>query len=135
MNKLYAYILHSVSGAGKSTVADALTVNGGVICCADDGFMVNGNYVFDVNKLGFCHRQCQEKFAKAVAENQSPVVVANTNTTPKDWKFYDETAKAAGYIVFHLVVENRHGGKDAHNVPAATLSKQEQNIRNNLKLI
>lgn len=135
MNKLYAYILHGISGCGKSTLADALIANGGVICCADDGFMVNGNYVFDVNKLGFCHRLCQEKFAVAIAERQSPIVVANTNTTPKDWKFYDETAKENGYIVFHLVVENRHGGKDAHNVPVTTLEKQAQNIRNNLKLI
>jgi predicted ABC-type ATPase len=134
MNK-YVYILHGVSGCGKSTVAEALTTNGGVICCADDGFIVNGNYVFDANKLGYCHNQCQEKFAKALIEERSIIVVANTNTKPSEWKFYEETAKQNGYIVFHLIVENRHGGKDTHNVPAATLEKQAMNIRNNLKLI
>lgn len=133
-NDKICYILHGVSGCGKSKLADVLTSNGGIICCADDGFIVNGNYVFEVNKLGLCHRQCQEKFTQSLVDKQSPLVVANTNTTPKDWKFYDETAKENGYIVFHLVVENRHGGKDVHNVPIATLEKQAQNIRNNLKL-
>lgn len=128
------FICHGTSGCGKSTLAEALTQHGGIICCADDGFMIDGNYVFDINKLGYCHRQCQEKFAKAISEQQSPIVVANTNTTPRDWKFYDETAKASGYLVFHLVIENRHNGTDIHNVPASTLQKQEQNIRNNLKL-
>lgn len=135
MKKLYAYILHSVSGAGKSTLAEAITADGGVICCTDDWFMVDGEYKFDINKLGYYHRLCQTKFSKAAVERESPIVVANTNTTPRDWKFYEDCAKENGYTVFHLVVENRHGGKDAHNVPTATLEKQEQNIRNNLKLI
>lgn len=134
MNKI-CFILKGASGSGKTTLAETLTTNGGVICCADDGFVVDNTYVFDGRKLGYCHNLCEEKFIGALDMQVSPIVVANTNTTPKEWALYDKLAKENGYTVFHLIVENRHGGKDIHNVPPKTLQKQEHNIRSNLKLI
>jgi hypothetical protein len=45
-----------------------------------------------------------------------------------------EKAEKAGLTVSYVVLENRHGNKDIHNVPEDTLVKQEQSIRDNLKL-
>ena len=38
-------------------------------------------------------------------------------------KPYYELAEKYGYAVFSLIVENRHGGKNVHNVPEETLEK------------
>jgi hypothetical protein len=130
------YILTGVSGAGKSTVAEDLVSQGGVICCADDYFTdADGVYTFVPERIWAAHKQCQEKFKLALTKpDVTRIVVANTNTTPKDYKFYEEWAEKGGAKVFHLVVQNRHGGQNKHNVPEETLQKQERNIRDNLKL-
>lgn len=38
------------------------------------------------------------------------------------------------YTVFPLIVENRHGNTNVHNVPEETLINQERKLRNNIKL-
>lgn len=129
------YILRGVPGCGKSTLAESLIINGGVICEADHFFYDNdGNYNFDRNKLHQAHNQCQFKFKRSIEEGISPIVVSNTNTKTKDFKFYEELAEESGYIVFSLVIENRHGGVNKHNVPEETLDRMENTIKNNIKL-
>jgi hypothetical protein len=41
-------------------------------------------------------------------------------------KDYFDMAKEYNYAVFSLVVENRHGGKNVHGVPEATLEAMEK---------
>jgi hypothetical protein len=68
-------------------------------------------------------------------EAKRPVVVlSNTNTNPNDFASYEEMAKEFGYTVFHLIVENRHGGTDSHNVPEISLIRMESMLRANIKL-
>lgn len=45
-----------------------------------------------------------------------------------------ERKSGDGYRVVSLVVENRHGNRDVHNVPDEVKGKQEQRIKNSLKL-
>lgn len=131
------YILRSVSGAGKSTLADELIKGrNGIICCADD-FLYNSDGVYDFSLAagGANHLKCQAKFLQALSDDVFDViVVANTNTKASDWKFYAQEAAKYDATVFYLVVENRHGGKDIHNVPESVLETQEQRVRQSLKL-
>jgi hypothetical protein len=53
-------------------------------------------------------------------------VVSNTLTTEKELKPYYELAEKYNYTVFSLIVENRHGGTNVHNVPEETLDKMEK---------
>lgn len=130
------YILRGVSGAGKSSVAeDLIKGRNGVICCADD-YLYNdkGEYDFTLANGGVNHRKCQAKFAQALNEDYDVIVVANTNTKEGEFKFYAVEAAKYDTVVFYLVVENRHGGKDVHGVPENILVNQEQRVRNSLKL-
>lgn len=115
-------LIRGVSGSGKSTFAEFLYAP---IFSADDYFMRNGKYEFDANKLGAAHLDCQTKTANALKKGTPRVVVANTFTTVRELKPYIELGKKYGYRVFTIVVENRHGGINVHNVPAATLAKQK----------
>jgi hypothetical protein len=45
------------------------------------------------------------------------IVVSNTFTLEWEMKPYFELAKVYGYKVFTIIVENRHNGKNVHEVP------------------
>lgn len=125
--KKHLILLRGVPGCGKSTVAEYLAPMGDLdkflmapICCADDYFMVDGEYKWSPTKLGWAHAQCQGKCEQAMIDDETRIIVSNTNTTEKEMKAYYEMAEKYGYMVFSLVVENRHGGTDVHNVPDAS---------------
>ena len=129
-------ILRGVSGSGKSTVAEMLCqIPGWVICCADEYFMVDGEYKFDGGKLRRAHEWCFDWFVASLHNpNCRGIVVANTNTRPREMKVYEDEANKHGARVFRWVLENTHGGQNIHGVPEEALVRQEENIRNNLQL-
>lgn len=113
-------------------MAETLTDN---ICCADDFFMDSeGNYNFDVNKLNAAHNYSKNLCETFMKEGKDKIAIANTNTSNKEMKPYEFLANKYGYMVFHLVIENRHGGTDTHNVPYEVKVRQEDRILRNLKL-
>ena len=128
-------LIRAVSGAGKSTFAKTFAPDS-CICCADDYFTdEQGNYNFDVSKIGQAHKACQEKYLSLIdSSSADTIVVANTSTKESDYKFYLDEAEKRGIMVFSLVLENRHRNKNIHNVPDHVLERQEQNIKNSLKL-
>ena len=143
-------ILRGVSGCGKSSFAALLNdlydrgndgkccnhTDSCIVCTADDYFVnEKGEYKFDFSKLGAAHKQCFDKFKNAVSESMELVIVANTNTSEKEFNPYIELAKSYGYEITSLIVENRHGGKNIHNVPQETLDKQAKKIIGSIKLL
>lgn len=132
-------ILRAVSGSGKSTFAESIKYLAGDECeiaTADDYFIdKEGNYNFDVRKLGEAHRVCREKFEEALKQNKKRVICANTNTDDKTVNLYIDLAKKYGYPYVVLVVEKRHDFDNCHNVPQEALKKQEMQLRNSIKLI
>jgi|TARA_B110000259_G_C14007145_1_gene398297 predicted ABC-type ATPase len=129
-------ILRGVPGCGKSTVAEILSEKGKYpICCADDFFMKDGEYKWNPKQLGFAHKWCQDKARRALDDDLDVVIIANTSTKEKDYNAYAKMGDIRGYTVFSLVVENRHGGTDVHNVPDAAKTKMAMEIVNSLKLI
>lgn len=128
-------ILRGVSGCGKTTFAKSLVDSNTVICTADDYFVNNyGQYEFLAALIHEAHKCCKEKFLKAIAVEAPRIIVANTNTTQKEFEFYEENGKNAGYRVFSVIIENRHGNTDIHNVPDKTKDRQKQNILNSISL-
>jgi hypothetical protein len=49
--------------------------------------------------------------------NTDKIAVSNTFTQEWEMEPYFEMAKRHGYKVFSIVVENRHGGTNVHEVP------------------
>ena len=113
------YLLRGLPGSGKSTLAKNL---GGSHFEADQYFMKDGQYNFDVTKLKDAHQWCQSSVELAmiqghISEDNSVIVVSNTFTQEWEMKPYSDMAETYGYTVFSLIVENRHGGVNQHNVP------------------
>jgi len=134
-------ILRGVSGGGKSTFANYLECMmddryDSVVCSADDYYILKyGSYQWNAEEIGKAHEYCRHKFEVSLIDGYNLVIVANTNTAEKEFSWYKETAEKYSYNVFSLIVENRHGGINQHDVPEQTLNKQAQNIRNSLKLL
>lgn len=110
-------ILRGVPGSGKSTFANLIA--GGdesIICCADDFFMHDGKYEWAREKLGQAHKECFEKCQGLLERSVPLVVVANTNVKESDFNQYIELGEKYGYTIFSVIVENRHGNNNVHNV-------------------
>ena len=109
------FLVRGLPGSGKSTFAKQLTSN---VFEADHYFIDNeGNYNFDPSKIKDAHKDCQDNIRYAMESSISKIAVSNTST--QDWELqpYYELATKYGYTVFSIVVENRHGGTNVHNVP------------------
>jgi len=109
------YIVRGIPGSGKSTFAKTL---GGQHYEADMYFTdENGEYNFDVTKIKDAHQWCQSFVKTDMILEYPKIVVSNTSTQEWEMKPYFDLAKEFGYTVFTIIVENRHGGKNQHDVP------------------
>ncbi len=129
------FFLRGVSGSGKSELANKLALIPDTVVVSADSYFYDGegNYNFDVKKLGEAHKQCQE-MAKFALENGMNVVVSNTNCRTQDVGLYSKIALETESTFTSIVVENRHGNVDVHNVPEESLLRQELTLRQSLKL-
>lgn len=113
-------IVHGIPGSGKTSFAETL---GRAICCADDYFMRGGKYVWKAEKVGTAHDWCQRKCRRFMKKQIDTIIISNTSTTEREMQPYFDLARQFGYMVFSVVVENRHGKTSVHNVPEVTLEK------------
>lgn len=126
-------LVRGVSGAGKSTFAETV-LRGCVQLEADMYFMGGDEYFFDPSKLQNAHKWCQSE-TERLMKSEVDVAVCNTFTTEWEMKPYLDLAEKYNYTVFTLVLENRHGSVDIHNVPEETRKKQAERLSKNIKLI
>lgn len=117
------YLLRGISGAGKSTLAKSL---GGKHVEADM-FHINKEGVYDwrPENVKKAHEWCQTIVGGWMSDSEERIVVSNTFTQEWEMQFYYDWAKEFDYRVFSLIVENRHGGVNCHNVPEENLKKMK----------
>jgi predicted kinase len=119
MKEKTLYILRGIPGAGKTTLAKSI---GAVHFESDMYFMVGKEYKFDVTKLKQAHAWCQDQVRISMKNSDNKIGdlrIAVSNTFTQEWEMepYVEMAKEYGFKVFTLIVENRHGGVNQHEVP------------------
>lgn len=123
-------LVRGISGSGKSTFAELIS---NTVFSADQYFTdAQGNYNFDGNKLQQAHATCITNTENSMRKGVNKICVANTFTTEWEMKPYFKLARKYGYKTFSIIVENRHGGTNIHDVPENVL--QNQKDRFNIKL-
>lgn len=123
-------LLRGLPGSGKSTLGDIILQTSQQqkpdVLSADNFFVDDkGNYNFDPSKLKEAHNMCQQKCAERMRLEFSRIVVANTFTQEWEMQPYFEMANRYGYRVHCVIVENRHGSKNIHNVPDEKLGQMK----------
>jgi predicted kinase len=117
------YIVRGLPESGKSAFAKSIAP---VHFEADMFFMNDGEYKFDFSKIKEAHQWCQESTRDSMVSGSPKVAVSNTFTQEWEMKPYYEMAEKYGYMIFSVIVENRHGGKNIHGVPDATLDNMRK---------
>ena len=125
------YIVRGIPGSGKSTFAKTL---GGQHYEADMYFIdpTTGEYKFDGTKIKNAHAWCLDRAKTDMAVAREKIVVSNTFTQEWEMEPYFELAKEYGYKVFSVIIENRHGNTNEHNVPEDKIEQMKN--RFNIKL-
>lgn len=118
-------ILRGLPGSGKSTLASIISTN---VCTADDYFMIDGEYKYDVTKLYEAHKYCESECERYMKEGYYKVVVANTSIKSSHLKRYYKLAEKYGYKVFSAIVENRHGNASIHGIQDGTMERFKNNF-------
>jgi predicted kinase len=125
------YIVRGIPGSGKSTFAKTL---GGQHYEADMYFIdpTTGEYKFDGTKIKNAHAWCLDRAKTDMAVAREKIAVSNTFTQEWEMEPYFELAKEYGYKVFSVIIENRHGNTNEHNVPEDKIEQMKN--RFNIKL-
>lgn len=121
------YLIRGVPGSGKSSLAMQL-FNAGLVhqtLEADDWMYEDGLYVFKPENLSYSHQMCQHYTRVSLIEGRS-VAVSNTSTTEKEVETYRKIAEECNANFVSLIVENRHGGTNIHNVPEDKIQQMKQ---------
>ena len=116
------FLLRGLPGSGKSTLAKSL---GGHHVEADQYFMDNGTYEFVLSDIKHAHEWCRIR-CEEFMQMELKITVSNTFTQEWEMQAYYDLAEKYDYRVYSLIVENRHGGVNEHNVPQETLEKMKQ---------
>jgi len=134
MKKRDLILVRGISGSGKTTLAEALADHSnGTVNSADNYFYnAKGEYNWKANLLPMVHEKCLKQTAIDMSKGISPIFVANTFAPERELKPYIEEAAKYNYRVFTIIVENRHGSENVHDVPESSLEKQKR--RFNIKL-
>ena len=125
------FIVRGLPSSGKTTFAKQLTSN---VFESDHYFYDNdGNYNFIPSEIKEAHKECQQFVGFAMESGIQKIAVSNTFTQEWEMEPYFELAKTYGYKVFSIVVENRHGGVNDHNVPEKKIEEMKNRFQIKLK--
>jgi predicted kinase len=111
-------LVRGLPGSGKTTLSQLLTA---FVLEADMYFNQDGEYKFDATKLKLAHQWCKDQCESYMQREKPKIAISNTFTQDWEMESYIELAKQYGYRVHTIIVENRHGGVNVHDVPDATL--------------
>ena len=120
-------LLRGLPGAGKSTMAALFKTKEHYE--ADMFFMRGNGYEFDATKLKEAHDWCKDIVWMSMRREEPVIVVSNTFTQEWEMEPYYEMAKKYGYQVHSVIVENRHGGVNEHNVPEVKIKQMKDRFQ------
>ncbi|MCZ8342687.1 MAG: AAA family ATPase [Leptospira sp.] len=120
-------ILRGLPGAGKTTLAKVLSRLANASIFSVDSYFENesGDYNFDYTKNHLAYKECEDQTKQALEKKTPLVIVHHTFTLDWEMKPYEDMAKEFGYLYFVVTVENRHRGKNMHQIPEEQIEKMK----------
>lgn len=127
------YLIRGLPGSGKSTFAETLADALHAQHFEHDRYLYTdeGEYVWTERRMRYAYMACLRDTEATMAEGE-PVVVSNVFPVARSMKRYKALAEKYGYQVTYIVVENRRGGVNIHDVPQESLDDMRKAFQVNL---
>ena len=119
-------LLRGLPGSGKTTLAKILSEEGKYPVHSVDRYFTDaqtGSYFFEFDKNHLAYKQCQEHTEQSMQQGLEKIFIDNTFTLEWELEPYFKLAAQYKYRVFVITVENRHGGKNTHQVSDEQIEK------------
>jgi len=129
MNNLI--ILRGLPGSGKSTLAKELSENGKYPVFSVDDYFTNaeGNYNFEFDKNHLAYKNCEENARRSMQDHVQKIFIDNVFSIEWEIEPYFSLASQFNYRVFVLTVENRHHGKNMHDISDGQIKKMAEKYK------
>ncbi|PJZ47429.1 ATP-binding protein [Leptospira brenneri] len=123
--------LRGIPGSGKTSLAKAISITNGAPIFSIDSYFENetGEYNFDYQKNHLAYKECESKTKEALELGVPFVIVDNTFTLKWELEPYIRLANEFEYLFFVVTVENRHGGKNIHQISEEQIEKMKAKYR------
>ena len=118
------YLIRGVPGSGKSSLAQTICGPNGRIFEADQFFVEDGEYQFDIDELFRAHLWCFSSFREAIISDLDTVIVSGTFLTIKKLRPYVKECANIGIMPQIITCEANFG--DVHNVPDYVKERHKQ---------
>ncbi|MCW7488056.1 AAA family ATPase [Leptospira meyeri] len=124
-------VLRGIPGSGKTSLANAISLTNEAPIYSIDSYFENevGEYHFDYQKNHLAYKDCEAKTKHALERNLPFVIVDNTFTLEWELEPYIRLANEFGYKLHVVTVENRHGGKNVHEISEEQIEKMKAKYR------
>jgi predicted kinase len=122
-------LIRGLPGSGKSTLAKYLIGFDFFHYEADQFWMVDGEYKFDMSRIKEAHQWCQDEVRGCLTRGFSPIV-SNTFTTAFELLPYFDIAKEFNIKPQVILVQGSFG--NIHNVPDDVLAKMAARFEYNI---
>jgi len=118
-------ILRGLPGSGKSTLAKELSENGKYPVFSVDDFFTkeSGEYNFEFEKNHLAYKACEQNTRKSMQVNVPKIFIDNVFSLEWEMEPYFKLAAEFNYRIFVVTVENRHHGKNIHDISEEQLEK------------
>lgn len=126
------YIVRGLPGSGKSTLARTLAAEMNAPHFEEDMWLHedNGDYLWTPERMEraveMCKYSCEIMMQGGYFKS---IVVSNVFEDEDQLAPYQTMADRCGYNVTYIVVENRRGGVNIHNVPDEALEQMRSDFQ------
>lgn len=131
MSDKMLYIVRGLPGSGKSTLAATLAKSLSAPHLEEDIYLHDrkGEYLWTEKKFLDAIEICLSACQKQMKRGRTNIVVSNVFEMNNMLEPYQKLADGYGYKVTYIVVENRRGGVNIHNVSDEALDQMRADFQ------
>ncbi len=125
-------LLRGLPGSGKTTLAKELSDNGKYPVFSVDDYFTDkktGDYKFEFDKNHLAYKQCKENTRQCMINDLDKIFIDNVFSLEWELEPYFKLASEFHYTIFVVTVENRHKGKNIHQISDEQIQKMAEKYK------